>query len=97
MDNRARSVLEKEVMAPLKAGGFFRSMKLTKAKLDQLHIDRKKAIPERGMMKRLAHDGVWCADPTLKMKFKNANVQRLEERLLRERPKTPEDGERRNN
>ena len=38
------------------------------------------------MMKSLALDGVYTNDPSTKIKFGNTNIQRLEERLVRERP-----------
>jgi len=87
MDNRGRSILEEPYLAPLKSGGLRRSMSITKQKLIELNIDKSKAIPESGMLKRLWKDGVY-KDSATKMKFGSANIQRLEERLIRERPKT---------
>ena len=62
MDNRGRSILEEPYLAPLKSGGLYRSMSITKEKLKELNIDPKKAIPEKGMLKRLWKDGIYTSD-----------------------------------
>lgn len=82
MDKRGRSILEAPYLAPLKSGGLWRDMSITKWKMRELSIDPKKALNEKGMLKRLRKDGVYTNDKATKMKFGSANIQRLEERLI---------------
>ena len=68
---------------------------MTKEKMQILHIDPKKALQEKNRLKRLRKDGVYIDDSSSKVM--GANIQRLEERLLRERPQTPPPPQERNN
>ncbi len=74
MDNRGRSILEAPYLAPLKSGGLWRDMSVNKWKFRELSIDPKKALNEKGMLKRLWKDGIYTSDKPTQMKFGSANI-----------------------
>jgi len=74
MDNRGRSILEEPYLAPLKSGGLWRDMSVTKWKMLELNIDPKKALNENKMLRRLWKDGVYTDDKATKLKFGSANI-----------------------
>jgi hypothetical protein len=56
--------------------------------MEALGIPKEQQVPESRMMKYLLQDGVYTDDHTLIAKYKSAQIQRLEERLVRERAST---------
>lgn len=72
---------------PLKSGGglFGTSRIILEEKFDLLKVDKAKYIPDNKMLDKLRIDGIYVNDPQVYQKFTDINVQKLEERLLREK------------
>ena len=73
---------------PLRAGGG--PLGITRIILDEkvilLNLDKAKTLTNDQMLDKLRVDGVYVDDPQIYQKFTDINMQKLEERILREMP-----------
>ena len=87
LPNNDRYILEQEHMQPLRAGSGILGtglVDLDDLKRDLLPIpEEKKLQRNKDMLENLRLDGIYVDDPEVYGKFTDINVQKLEERLLR--------------
>lgn len=74
-------------MNSLKSGGGLTgtSRIILEEKFDLLNIDKTKYVPDNQILNKLRVDGIYVNDPQVYQKFTDINVQKLEERILREK------------
>ena len=73
---------------PLNSGGGLLGTTriILEEKVALLKLDKAKTLTNDQMLIKLRQDGVYVDDPQIHQKFTDINMQKLEERILREKP-----------
>ena len=83
-----RYLNEQGIMDSLKSGGGVLGMRriILEEKITKLGLDKNKTLSNDQMLEKLRRDGVYVDDPQIYQKFTDINMQKLEERIINEKP-----------